>query len=170
MPFNRPQIAFLAIAALLFAGWTGATHFHLPGGTSANGHVHPASVTGNVGPKSDCGHGSNGAAAVLGGVQVNDVAVAGLTPECELTADCPVHEGIPSPRPACPVSCPDDSSDSAEADCDLCHLLAGQVFDLAISFELAGLVAAEQSITEPLWSAPVGAISTLTCRGPPTNG
>lgn len=145
MPRFRPIAALLALSALLFAGWTGTTHWHLPDHGHSLDHGQVAAKRNSTG----CSH-SHWLEKACGLEATSASASAVLD-----TSTVPAAPKDTAPK------------DAADPNCELCQFLAGNVFTPALSFEFAGAVAVVELLPEPSFSIPQRELRPASCRGPP---
>lgn len=147
----RTIAAMLAMSALLLAGWTNATHFHLANG----GEQFGASVSGcSAGSCSDLAVDSRVASEVSSPSKCCPIAVA--------------EQAERSNQPTGDI--PEISSGHAAHEhggCLICDFLAGQSDALTVSFQFAGMIAAGSALPELLPPVPARTLRGVSCRGPP---
>jgi hypothetical protein len=139
MSQSRTIAVLLAVSALLCAGWTKTTHWHVPGHSPGHSHEHSSSQTTSAG--GDCCSGMT------------------LATDCHATVEAvPALGDIPTVKS-------DRSHD--EGHCSVCDFLAGHVYGLAMVYEYAGMLAECQFLPELLSDALTSQQRWVSCRGPP---
>jgi hypothetical protein len=145
MPRFRPIAALLALSALLFAGWTGTTHWHYLDHGHYENHGQVAGERNSTG----CSHSHR------------------LETACGLEATSNSASAVPDTSTVPAVQKETAPKETADPNCELCQFLAGNVFTPALSFEFAGAVAVVELLPEPSFSIPQRELRPASCRGPP---
>ncbi|MFO0455718.1 MAG: hypothetical protein ACK5Z0_06880 [Planctomycetota bacterium] len=139
MPHSRTIAVLLALSALLCAGWTKTTHWHIPGHIPGHSHGHSSSqATNSVG---DC------------------CSVKSVAGECHVAVEA-VFTLEDSPKVKSGRSHIGDH-------CSVCDFLAGHVYGLAMIYGYAGMLAESQWLPELLIDSPTSQEQWVSCRGPP---
>jgi hypothetical protein len=139
MPRPRTIAALLALSALLFAGWTGATHWHFSSGHFSSGHF----SSGHFSKGNLLSEGSKGSCCAH-----SELALS--------REDCGQEESHPGSVP-----------ESATPHCELCDFLAGNVFALQLNVEIAGPATVVELLSELSVMVPTRESRVASCRGPP---